>query len=198
MAQHHAYDASDRPTAIERADGATRHIAYDDSGLVVSRTDANGRDTTFRRDALGRVVEVTDPADRSTLFGYDDAGNPTTITDADGRTTTNAYDDAGQLVATSYSSDQPGDVSYTYTDDGLGQTMTDDTGTTTFTYDALNRLPATRGSVCSAARPSAPYHTASKLPTHSPRWPPQQSRCWCAPGMTKPSSLRLLTKFGAS
>lgn len=137
------FDAEDHPTAVERGDGSTTHTAYDDNGDVISRTDGEGHQTTYARDAQRRVVTSTDPNDRATHYQYDDVGNRTAVIDADGRTTTSTYDDANQLTDISDSSGHPGDVSISYTADGLSSSMTDDSGTSHWTYDPLDRLTST-------------------------------------------------------
>lgn len=141
------YDATDQPTIVERGDGSTLHTGYDDNGLVVSQTDGEGHETTYARDAQGRVSSVTDPDDRTTSYAYDDAGNRTSLTDPDNRTTTYTYDDANQPTAIHSSSGHPGDVALTYTDDGLRATLADGTGTSTWTYDALDRLASSENGV---------------------------------------------------
>jgi RHS repeat-associated protein len=134
------YDADDHPASVERGDGSTLHTGYDDNGLVVSQTDGEGHETSYARDHQGRVASVADPNDRTTSYAYDDAGNRTSVTDPDDRATSYTYDDADQLTGIHYSSGTPGDVTLSYTDDGLRSTMTDDTGTSTWTYDPLDRL----------------------------------------------------------
>ncbi|MEN3281388.1 MAG: hypothetical protein V7607_2528 [Solirubrobacteraceae bacterium] len=133
------YDAGDLPTAVERDDGSTLHTGYDDNGLVVSQTDGEGHETTYVRDAQGRVASVTDPNARTTNYAYDATGNRTVIGWPDGSYRQYGYDDANQLTNI-WSSNQPGTVSLNYTDDGLRSTMTDDTGTSTWSYDPLDRL----------------------------------------------------------
>jgi RHS repeat-associated protein len=148
------YDADDRPTSVRRADGSTLHAGYDANGLTTSQTDGEGHQTAYARDAQGRVSTVTDPNDRSTHYEYDAVGNRTAVIDPDGRTTSLTYDQANELAAISYSSGHPGRVYLTYTPDGLRSSMTDDSGQSTWSYDAQDRLIASKN----GAAQSVGYH----------------------------------------
>lgn len=134
------YDDADRPIEIERADGTIVETEYDPTGRVSTQIDGLDNETMFAYDGQGRLESQTDSLNRTTTYGYDNAGNLTAVVDAANRTTTNSYDDAGQLTGISYSSADPGNVSITYTLDGNRDTVTDDTGTTDYAYDSLDRL----------------------------------------------------------
>jgi RHS repeat-associated protein len=136
----YAYDAGDELTKVTRADGTTLSYAYDSNGNQTGHTDGAGHTTAYAFDPLNRVISVTDPLGRATSYGYDGAGNRTTLTDPSGRVTTFGYDAANELTSISYSDGTTPKVSYTYTADGQRATMADGTGTTSYTYDSLNRL----------------------------------------------------------
>jgi RHS repeat-associated protein len=114
----YAYDAAGNQTAYTNPDGAVTTTSYDDSGILTSRTLPGGIATAYTYDGAGRLLTVTAP---------------------DLVTSTRNYDDAGRLTAVDY----PGtasDVAYAYNDDGTVHTITDITGTTTYTYDAASRV----------------------------------------------------------
>ncbi len=69
------------------------------------------------------------------------ATSPRTVihTDFNGDTITTAYDVMGRTIAVQYSKDGNSDV-FTYTANGHVHTVTDQHGTTTYTYDSNNRL----------------------------------------------------------
>ncbi len=134
------YDDADRLVTTTRPDTTTLLKAYDADGLLTSTTDGAGKRTTYTHDALGRVETVTDPNRRTTTSGYDLAGNVTTVLDAAGETTTNTYDDANRLVEVAYSDGSTPGVTFDYDAANRRTSITDATGTTSFTYDELGRL----------------------------------------------------------
>ncbi|HEX5927302.1 MAG TPA: RHS repeat-associated core domain-containing protein [Baekduia sp.] len=148
------FDAVNRPVSTLRPDGTTWSMGYTSTGEVASRTDGGGEATTYTYDHQHRLRSVTDPLSRVTTYGYDPAGNKTSVENADGQTTTLGYDDANQLTSTDYSSSGTSDVDYTYDLDGKRASMVDDTGTTTYNHDILDRLV----SQTTGAGQSTTYH----------------------------------------
>jgi YD repeat-containing protein len=142
------YDALNRQTAVilnykpgVQADAETNvryEFAYNAVGNRVSVTDPNGNVTVYGYDALNRVVQKTDPLANTWSYTYDLAGNRLSVTDAKGQTIQYAYDAAGQLTAINYPGSEP-DVTFAYDLTGQRVSMTDGLGTTTWTYDTLNR-----------------------------------------------------------
>ncbi|HEU5371377.1 MAG TPA: RHS repeat-associated core domain-containing protein [Gaiellaceae bacterium] len=139
LAQY-SYDADNELTQITRTDGTLLKYGYDDNGNQTFQTDGANQPTSYGYDPLDRVASVTDPRNRTTQYGYDSAGNLTTLIDPSSRTTSYGYDAANELASVSYSDGTTPNVSFTYTADGLRQTMADGTGTTTYSYDEANRL----------------------------------------------------------
>jgi RHS repeat-associated protein len=139
----YVYNQDDELTTINREDITTQSFAYDGDGNQISQSDAYGQ-TRYAYDPLDRVSSVTDPLNRTTRFAYDGVGNQLTLTDASNRVTTNGYDAANQLTSIQYSDGRTPNVTFTYTRNGLRETMSDGTGTTTYTYDSLNRLVSQR------------------------------------------------------
>ncbi len=74
---------------------------------------------------------------------YAAAGNLTAVTDAAKRTTKYSYDPANRLKEISYSESKTPTVKYEYNGDGERTKMIDGTGTTTYTYDIIDRLVKT-------------------------------------------------------
>jgi RHS repeat-associated protein len=138
------FDLLGRPTRVTRPDGTWTGAEYDENGNLLRQTDGLGRVTTYAYDKHDRPVTVSDPLSRVTSYGYDQAGNRTSLTDAAGRLTTFTFDAAGQLTGSSASSGSPANVSYAYSADGLRTSMSDETGTSTWTHDSLNRLVAAK------------------------------------------------------
>lgn len=135
------YDADNEVTKTTRADGTTLSYTYDANGNRASRTDALGNATNYGYDALNRVASSTDALGRKTSFGYDAAGNSLTLTDPAGRTTTWSYDAANEVSGITYSDGKtPNVTNVSYSIDGQRTSMTDGSGTSSWTYDSLNRL----------------------------------------------------------
>src|ERR1700745_3809631 len=90
---------------------------------------------------MGHVVKRSVPGGGSETFTYDVAGRVTSRRDFNGKTTTYEYDVMGRLKKRTpdASFNQP-PITYTYTPSGRRETMTDSTGTTTYTYDNRHRL----------------------------------------------------------
>jgi RHS repeat-associated protein/uncharacterized repeat protein (TIGR01451 family) len=120
-------------------------VNYAPGGSVQSRFDytydANGNRTTmttlegttiYEYDAISQLVGVTYPTGRRVAYAYDAAGNRIAVTDDETRT---AYstNDLNQYA-------RVGDATYTYDTNGNMTSETNAGGTTTYEYDAENRL----------------------------------------------------------
>jgi YD repeat-containing protein len=170
------YDAANHLASVTDALGNTTSYAYDAAGNLVLTTDANGNEIRYEYDELNRrtkelttregIREVYNPdwdfyyeepyiQTVATSYVYDGSGNVTQLVDANGNGTWYEYDALGRVTSTgndaagqvaSYEYDAAGNLVrqvsyYTASDDGI------DIGTTTFTYDALNRRVATTDSL---------------------------------------------------
>lgn len=126
---------------ITRPNNTTLKTDYYPDGSVAKQYDGKNQATVYTYDALGRLITQTDPLGRSTSFTYDGTGNRLTMTDAQGQVTTYSYDVANELKSVSYSDGTtPNVTNITYDPDGFRTAMTDDTGTSSWSYDQLNRL----------------------------------------------------------
>jgi RHS repeat-associated protein len=136
----YTYNADDEPTKVKEPNGTVTETEYDGAGNVTAQVDGNKHTTKYVRNALGEVTEVIDPLSRKTTKEYDAAGNLTTLTDPLGRTTTYVYDPANRLKEVTYSDGKTHSVKYEYNADGDRTSVIDGTGTTSYTYDKLDRL----------------------------------------------------------
>ena len=142
----YTYDAANELVKVSRPDGTALSYAYDGDGNQVGQTDGAGKTTSYTYDALDRLTQVTDPLNRTTAMAYDPASNLISQTNPSGAVTSYGYDAANQLTSIGYSDGTTPSVNYTYTPDGQRASMTDGTGSTSYTYDSLNRLTqATNG-----------------------------------------------------
>lgn len=81
---------------------------------------------------------ATDFQKRTWIYTYDEVGNQTSITTPAGRNIVMRYDPLNRMAEKRYNGELF--ASYTYDANGNRATMTDARGTTTYTYDPLNRL----------------------------------------------------------
>ncbi len=137
--------------------GSTSSYAYDKTGLLTEVTLPSGNAYTFGYDPMGRMTSQTTPAGAKTSFAYDLVGRLRARTLPSGDQVVSTWDDAGRLatevasgVTRSFSYDDGGrmtqavagnsTLALTYNGRGLLATSTDGLGTTTYGYDAAQRL----------------------------------------------------------
>src|SRR5690348_16460841 len=142
-----SYDALSRPTLVTDQDGSMSGIAY--SANCATVTDEAGKAREGCTDAAGRLTDVyEDPngVNQHTTYTYDLLDDLTGVTQVGSHQRTFNYDGLARL--SSATNPESGTTSYTY--DGNGNVLTkisplpNQTGsatlTTTYSYDALNRL----------------------------------------------------------
>jgi RHS repeat-associated protein len=134
------YNTADQAVKVTQADGTTQSTAYNPDGTIADTINGLGKKTSFGFDGQGRQDSRTDPDGRTTSSVIDPAGLVTSTTDPAGRKTSMNYDAAGELIGTTYSDGKTPSVSYGYDPDGHKVTMTDGTGTTSWTYDVFGQI----------------------------------------------------------
>jgi RHS repeat-associated protein len=142
------YDPLGRLTAVvqnalpgEPADHETNvrtEYAYDPVGNLTAITDANGHVTRFDYDLLDRLTRETNPLGNVWRYEYDPVGNLTRRVDANGAITDYAYDADDLLTEIAYPDGSA--ITFAYDANHNQTQMVDGLGTTTNTYDALDRL----------------------------------------------------------
>lgn len=137
---HEVYDADNEPTEAIRPDDSILRTTWDAAGNMTAQIDGAGHATTYAYDALGRVVSTTDPDGHTTSFGYDLAGNRISVMNPEGQTTSYGYNADNELISIFYSDGSTPSVFEEYDQDGNRIELFDGTGTSTFTYDSLNRM----------------------------------------------------------
>ncbi|MBT0774216.1 fibronectin type III domain-containing protein [Kineosporia sp. J2-2] len=143
----------------------TQKWTYDHVGNILTSTDGVKGTTTYTRDDAGRATTVTDPLGRVTSLTYDADGNQITTTKPDHSVTTTSYDADGQVTGIDYPTGTP-DVGYTYDATGRRVSMSDDTGTTSYTYNTRGQLTGTiHGTGPSATTLTYTYDAAGRRTT---------------------------------
>lgn len=134
------YNEENRRTKAEEANKDTVETEYDSEGQMIARKDGNDHTWKYKRNALEQVVEEENPLKQVTKKKYDKAGDLETVEDAEKHTSEYKYDESGRLKSIKYSTGSPSEVTYEYNKDSMVTKMKDETGTTTNTYDKLDRL----------------------------------------------------------
>ena len=158
----YAYDTQGNNASVQAPLGRNTGNLYDQLNRLTQITDPAGGNTAFNYDALDDLVSVTDPRTLTTSYSYDgfgdlkkvtspdtgtlqttfdSAGNVHTATDARGSTANYSYDSANRVTQIGYS-DQTFTYSYDQGVNGIGRLsgITDGSGQTNFSYDALGRI----------------------------------------------------------
>jgi RHS repeat-associated protein len=143
----YTYDAANQLRSVVQLNAPdsshnTTAYGYDPDGNLIALTDANGHTTSNAFDILYQLSSKTLPDGSSTESrSYDTAGNLITLRHFNGLSTSYSYDGLNRLLSRTPdpNSGEP-TVSFTYTATGKRASMTDASGTTTYTYDSLDRL----------------------------------------------------------
>ena len=136
----YAYDVLGRLTKVTDAKSGTVVYDYDALGNRLAVTDPNGQTTDYSYDALNRLTAKTDPLGQAYSYSYDPVGNRISLTDAKGQNLLYNYDDNNRLAVIAYPDNTQ--VSFSYDAAGNRIKMIDKLGTSTYAFDALNRLDA--------------------------------------------------------
>jgi RHS repeat-associated protein len=140
----YCYDPFKRLTRVTQPGDAVTAYDYDSQDNLIGVIDAEGNITMYGYDDLGRLVETDSPDTGTTLYSYDEASN-LRYKIQNGQSTEYRYDGESRLTRILYS-DPSLNVTYTY-DSGSGDnligrlsSMTDSSGTTSYSYDDEGNL----------------------------------------------------------
>lgn len=135
-------DSIGRLSAATDAAGGIVSYLYDGQDQVTSVTDPRGNTTSYVRNGFGEVIKQTSPDTGTTVMTYDSAGNLATRTDAKGQAAVYSHDASGRVTQIAYGGGNT--VTYAYDQGSYGKGhltgMTDASGSTSWTYDALGRV----------------------------------------------------------
>jgi RHS repeat-associated protein len=133
------YDSLSR--LLKHTDALTNetYYTYNNHDQLLSATDAQGSITTYDYDDFGRVTAQQSPATGNSAYQYDNADNLTSSTDARNITTQYQYDHANRVTQISYPNVGE-DISLTYTNASLPNTVTHSSGQSYYVYNGFNEL----------------------------------------------------------
>jgi YD repeat-containing protein len=154
---HFLYDTVNRLAVTIDPKGNTRTNSYDAEGHLIAVTATDKSDlgnpdqsvtTTYAYDALDRRIESVNALGHTERFGYDSRGNRVLYTDTRTNQTRYVYDGLSRLIRTERDLDgngltsDPADIVTTQTWDDSARLIAqtdDNTNTTAYVYDSLNR-----------------------------------------------------------
>ncbi|MBE9174320.1 hypothetical protein IQ225_01405, partial [Synechocystis salina LEGE 06155] len=134
------YDDQGNLTQLVGPDQTVYSLAYDGSGNLTGMVDPLGNSIAFSYEsAFEQLTKVADQKGNATGYNYDERGNLTAITYADGSLETFAYNDQGYLTVSANRRGQT--INYTYDDQfRLVKKEYPDGSTADYTYDARGNL----------------------------------------------------------
>jgi YD repeat-containing protein len=144
------YANANAAPAVDR--DLAQNVAYDATGQISSMTQGNGVRTTFTFDTNCRPRTIAAPGVVNMEYVYDECDNVLLITDNLNPATPVArgeagYDSLNRLVS---AAGPWGALGFAYGYNGNRKTMTSNSITTSYAYDANNRLSAATGTVARA------------------------------------------------
>jgi RHS repeat-associated protein len=146
------YDALDRatqqvqPIASTGSTAPTTGMAYDGLNQLKSVTDPRNLVTTYTHSGLGDQTQLVSPDTGTAVLTYDAAGNVLTRKDARNKTTTFTYDALNRLTKASYATgvatvlEYDGGTAGAPNAKGRLTKLTDESGTTAYSYDGFGRV----------------------------------------------------------
>ena len=121
--------------------GRDTQFSYCGCGSLDGITDGNGNTTTFVRDVEERLIQKIYPDNSMVNCNYDFGGRLSSVVDAKNQTTTYTRGVDNLLYQVTYAAPTPG-VAFTYDAFRRLASMTDGTGTTTYSYWNVGQLGA--------------------------------------------------------
>ncbi|TAA74141.1 MAG: RHS repeat-associated core domain-containing protein [Candidatus Electronema aureum] len=116
---------------------AVTAYGYDRRGLLTSTVNPNGAETKFEHNGVEKLVKEVDPLGKVWEYAYDGNRNRTSRKDAKGDLTEYEFYPDDMLEQISYADGSS--VSYEYDPNNNRTGMTDKLGTTSWSFDPLNR-----------------------------------------------------------
>ncbi len=133
------YDNAGRIITVIDALGISTTYSYDKMGNKLYMVDGRGKITSYTYGTFGKLKTVTNAENKTNTYKYDIAGNIVNIVDKKGNTTRYTYNNRNQMIKREVV--ETGDtITYTYDETGQRASMTDESGTSTYSYNPNNNL----------------------------------------------------------
>lgn len=133
------YDSTGRLLTVTDPIGISVSYTYDKTGNKLFMTDGRGKVTSYLYGAFRMLKSVKDADEKTMTCTYDLAGNVACVTDRNGNHTVYTYD-SRNLLTEKKVLETGEEIGYSYDEVGNRAEMTDESGTSTYRYDANNRL----------------------------------------------------------
>lgn len=141
------YDALDRVISQTNPQSQTTRYAYDAANAMTSHKDGRAIETAQIVDGFGQVIQEASPDRGVRKYWYDAAGRMTKVVDGDNEETNIAYDAAGRRSGMTFPGAAGETVAFGYDavtggNKGVGRltSVTEETGSTAYKYDAQGRV----------------------------------------------------------
>ncbi|WP_378127228.1 RHS repeat-associated core domain-containing protein [Cohnella boryungensis] len=133
------YDAAGYLVQVTDPLGIATRYGYDNVGNKLYMTDGRGKTTQYAYGAFGLLTQVTNADQKTIQYSYDLGSNLAVMIDRNGNHTRYTYDNRDLLLTKNV--DETGDrISYTYDEKGNRASMTDASGTSSYSYDSNDKL----------------------------------------------------------
>lgn len=132
------YDPAGRLTAMISSDGSRMSYVYDRNNRLIAQVDALGRETNFTYNVYGQLTRRSYPDGSAETTVYDEYGFIDRIVRTDGQIVEQDYDPNGKLIRQRLPDGT--EESFLYSPTGKLLSAVGVSGTTSFQYDARDRL----------------------------------------------------------
>jgi YD repeat-containing protein len=143
----YAYDSVNRLVQTRNEENATVNLTRNGQDKVTAYQDPRLITTSYVRNGFGEVIQEVSPDAGTTTSVRDARGLVTQATDGRSVVTNRTYDNASRLLTETYPAATAENVTYAYDSiagsaNGKGRltSITDQSGSTTFTYNALGQI----------------------------------------------------------
>lgn len=160
----YSYDPLNRLATVTDPTMGVTQYGYDAHDNLTAVTDPHSLNTSYAYNGLSDQTQLTSPDTGGTQYVRDSAGNLTQATDARNKTATYSYDAVGRVTQVQYS-DQTQTFQYDQGTNGKGHLtqMTDNSGSTHWTYDPVGRVQSAQHIIGTLNRTTSYGYTNGQL-----------------------------------